>query len=357
MITPASINEVKNSPIFPVVNTYVHLKRKGANHIGCCPFHNEKTGSFTVSQAKNMYKCFGCGESGNAITFVMKKDVVDFPTAIKTIAKINNIKLEYEEIENKEEYQQRQTLYQQQYTAVEYAANFYQQQLLSLPTNHPVVQYLYSRGFTNYTIIKWKLGWCNESWQQITEKIKTYNLLNAANILGIVSTGKDGSHYDTFRSRIIFPIKNSTNQIVGLAGRWHPLTEKDKSFQAPKYLNTKSTPESIYQKEKELYGLHIAKHSIAKLNSCNTVEGYADVIAMHKYGQQNTVASCGTAFTEAQANKILSITKNITIFPDYEENKSGENAAIKNIDLLIQKEADVKMAIYNKKDIAELICA
>lgn len=337
MIAQSTIEQVRNASPVQVLSTYIKLVKKGVNYTGCCPFHNEKSPSFMVSDSKGIYKCFGCGKSGDVISFVMEHEKKDFIEAVEIIATIAGISVEYTKNEDKEKYTAIKTKQQQQHQAIAYAADFYHQQLLKLPEDHPVIQHLRGRGWNNYTIIKWNIGWASPEWRQITEPLINQNLYDAAHSIGIISTGKDNSHYDTMRSRIIFPIKNQNGQFIGLGGRWMPVTEKDRAYTASvKYINTKSDEESIYQKNSILYGLNKAMPQIKKRGFAWLIEGYADVISMHAYGDANAVGICGTSFTPAQAQLLKKYTSHVVIIPDNDSNNSGEKSAIRTLSILLQ---------------------
>lgn len=353
MIAAASIQQVRDIPIIDIISKYEILKIRGNQATCCCPFHSEKTPSFSISNTKSIYKCFGCGESGDGIRFVMQRQKLEFYPAIEEIAKDHNILLEY--IQNdSEEYKRIQTLTEQQNEAIAIAVDFYHEQLIKLPDDHIVKEYLKKRGFGNYIVGKWQIGWCSQEWRQLTEKLINKGLYEAAHTLGIIATGKDNSHYDAFRSRIIFPIQNQSGKYVGLGGRWMPVLEKDKSINAAKYRNTSSDENSIYQKSNILYGLSQASFYIKKQQFLYLSEGYADVISMHSYGDKNTIATCGTALTKEQAKIIKKYTDHVVILRDGDN--AGLSAAVKDLSVLIQEGIHVDIiTIPDKMDPDEYI--
>ncbi len=348
MISPASIQQVRDYPITQVIGQYIKVKQHGSKAVACCPFHQEKTPSFSISDTKQIFKCFGCGKSGDNIAFVMLHEHLEFIPAIEQIASKCGIALEIIEHPDPEAYKAQQTLQQQQSQAVQYAVDLYHAQLLKLPADHPVIQHLHARGWTKHTILKWRIGWCNEQWKQITSRLITDNLYEAAKAIGIVRTTADNSHYDAYRSRIIFPIESAQGKYIGMGGRWMPIIEKDLGNKsAPKYINSTSDANSIYQKSQVLYGLHHAAHAIRRLGFASLVEGYADTISMHAYGDTNTIGTCGTALTDDQAKLIKRHTKHIILLRDGDN--AGQKAAARDIPILLQQGIKVSVAQLPEK--------
>jgi len=343
MITQQSIQQVRDLSIIEVVSHYIKVKRQGSRATACCPFHQEKTGSFSLSDTKNIFKCFGCGKSGDGIGFVMDHERLDFIEAVTQIAAKCGIALEMSEPADPVKYKEQQTRQHQQAQCVQYAIEQYHQQLLALPADHPVITHLFNRGWNLHTIIKWKLGWCNPEWRQVTERLVNDNLYEAAKAIGIIRTGKDNSHYDAYRSRIIFPIENTQGRYIGLGGRWLPIQDKDLgNINAPKYLNSTSDDNTIYQKSNVLYGLHQAASAIKKRAFVWLVEGYADTISMHAWGDANTIGTCGTALTVQQADTIKRYAKQVVLLRDGDN--AGQKAAMRDIPILLQQGINVKIA-------------
>lgn len=347
MITKDSIQQIRDLPVIDVLSKYVKLKIRGNSATGCCPFHNEKTPSFNVSNVKGIYKCFGCGKSGDSIRFVMESQRLEFYKAVEQIAQDHGIALEMIEPEDPEKYRQQQTVEQQQLEVINRAINHYHENLLKLEEDHPVVQHLYQRGYNKHTIIKWRIGWCTPEWRQLTERLINDGLYEAAKILGIVKTGKDNSNYDGFRSRIIFPIQNAQGKFIGMGGRWLPIDISDQNFKAAKYYNTNSDPNSIYQKGSVLFGLNKAADAIKRLGFAWLVEGYTDVISMNAYGDANTIATCGTALTLDQAKMIKRYTNHVILLRDGDS--AGQKAAERDIPILLQAGLKASVAVLPEK--------
>lgn len=347
MINPASIQQVRDLPIIDVLSPYIKLKQRGNKATACCPFHNESTASFNVSNTKGIYKCFGCGRSGDAIRFVMETDKLEFIPAIEAIAKNNGIALEYTEPADPEKYKQEQTLLQQQLEVINRAAIQYHENLLKLPADHPVIRHLLDRGYTKHTIIKWRIGWCTPEWRQITERLINDGLYEAAKTIGIIrTTQKDNSHFDAYRSRITFPIQNAQGKFIGMGGRWMPIDANDITFKAAKYINSNSEAESIYQKSQTLYGLYYATAAIKRTGFTWLVEGYTDTISMHAYGDANTIATCGTALTMQQAQLIKKYSNHVILLRDGD--KAGQAAAARDLPILLQ--AGIKVSVGTLPD-------
>lgn len=359
MLTKNTIQAVRDAPLSTVISKYVTLKKKGVNYQGCCPFHTESTPSFTVNDAKGIYKCFGCGASGGVINFVMQHDKQPFLDAVKTIAELTGIELEYDKAYDAEKHaqqiKQKQTLSQVLANTVE----IYKQNLLNIINANgnmepQVYNYITSRGISKDVAIEWQLGWATTNWRNLTPELIADNNFEAAKQLGIIKTGKaDGSHYDGYRSRLIFPIQNQYGQYIGMGGRYLQINEADAGKDYPKYIN--STDSELYNKSKTLYGLHAASKSIKQTGYVNLVEGYMDVIAMHKVEACNTIGKCGTALTTQQAQIIKNYTNNVVIIGDADN--AGKAANIKDIITLTQAGLKVEIGeVPNQfKDVDELI--
>lgn len=315
-----------------VVQDFVSLKRRGTNLTGLCPFHNEKTPSFSVSPSKNIFKCFGCGRGGNAVNFIMEHEQFTYPEALRYLAKKYNIEIEEEEVseEYKEAQQQRDSLY----IVTDYAQSFFKHQLLHDDYGRSVgLSYLKERGFSEATIEKFGLGFAPAGGKTFTDAaLKKGFKLDFLQKAGV--TSKSG--YDFFRDRVQFPLHNLAGKVLGFAGRI--LTQKKK---APKYINT---PESdIYNKRKFLYGFYFAKQQIRVLDQCLLVEGYTDVISMHQGGLENVVASSGTSLTEEQIQLIRRFTQNVTIL--YDGDAAGVKAAMRGTDMLLRADMNVRVLL------------
>ncbi|HQV00023.1 MAG TPA: DNA primase, partial [Bacteroidia bacterium] len=341
MILKSSIDKViEIARIDEVVADYVSLKKRGSNLMGLCPFHNEKSPSFTVSPAKGFYKCFGCGKAGDSIRFVMDYEHVSYPDAIRQLAKKYQIELEETTVTDTEKLAE--TARENMFTVTAFAQKFYHQYLLDSEAGKAVAQtYFAERGFTDATIKKFQLGFAPEGWQQFTQEA----LQQQYSLPYLISTGltieKEGKHYDRFRDRVIFPIHNVTGRTIGFGARYlKPQTN------APKYLNS---PESdIYNKSKVLYGIHHAKKSIIQNDNCYLCEGYTDVISLSQAGIENVVASSGTSLTVDQIKLISRFTKNITVL--YDGDAAGIKASMRGIDLILQEGLNVRVVLFPDGD-------
>lgn len=333
MISPKSIEEVKNTvKIEEVIEDFVSLKRRGVNMLGLCPFHNEKTPSFTVSPTKNIYKCFGCGQAGDSITFIMEHEGYSYVEAIKYLAGKYQIPIEEKElsVEDIKEKQVKDSLF----IINEFAQEYFQNNLLNGREGRAIgLSYFKERGFSDETIASFQLGYANEDPKDLTDIAhrKQYNIDNMKKV-GLVS--KNG--YDFFRSRVMFAIQNLSGKVIAFAGRTLSTDKK-----TPKYINS---PESdIYNKRKILYGLYQAKQSIRKLDECLLVEGYTDVISLHQNGVQNVVATSGTALTEDQIRLIHRYTPNVKLL--YDGDTAGIKAALRGLDMILEQDMNVKLVL------------
>ena len=324
--------------IVDIVGEYVTLKRKGVNYVACCPFHNEKTPSFVVSPSKGVYKCFGCGKGGNAVTFVMEQESVSYPEALKMVAKRYGIEV-HEEALSEEELRRnddRESMFALNSWAADYFANFLHRD--SEGINVGLSYFRQKRGLTDATIKKFGLGFCPSKGDRMSQDAlaagyKQEFLLSTG--LSLVSE-RNGGLYDRFRDRVIFPVHNISGRIVAFGGR---TLRTDK--QVAKYQNS---PESeIYSKKRELYGLYFAKKAIQQLNFAIMVEGYLDVISMHQAGIENVVASSGTSLTTEQIRLLGRFTKNITVI--YDGDSAGIHASLRGIDMILKEGMNVRVVL------------
>ncbi|MBN4065908.1 DNA primase [Candidatus Amoebophilus asiaticus] len=342
MITKESIDKIfATAQIIEVISDFVTLKKAGINLKGLCPFHDEKTPSFVVSPAKEIYKCFGCGESGNAVSFLMKHEQFTYPEALKYLAKKYNIEIE-ETISVEEEKEEKNEI-ESLYIINSYAQKYYADLLLNNEEGKAIgYSYFKERGFDKETIDKFELGYGIDKWDAFTKEAARQgykqDLLEKAG-LSITSENKK-EPYDRFRARVIFPIHNLSGRVIGFGGRI--LKDDAKS---PKYVNS---PESaIYSKSKVLYGSFFARTAMRKADNCYLVEGYTDVISLHQAGIENVVASSGTSLTEDQIRLIQRFTKNITIL--YDGDAAGIKASLRGIDLILEKGLNVKIVLFPDK--------
>ncbi|MBK8484284.1 MAG: DNA primase [Saprospiraceae bacterium] len=333
MISQRSIEEViETARIDDVVRDFVDLKQRGANMIGLCPFHKEKTPSFSVSPTKNIFKCFGCGKGGTPVQFIMEAEQLSFPEAIRQLAKKYQITLE--ETNQKESSVEDRKETESLHIVNQFALDFYKHNLWENQIGQSVaLSYFKERGFLESTIKKFELGFAFDQQDSllIAAQKEAYKL-DYLQKLGLVTNHQK----DFFRNRVIFPIHNLSGKPIAFAGRILGSDPK-----APKYINSPET--ELYQKSKTLYGLHLAKKSIREKNQCILVEGYTDVMALHQVGIENAVASSGTSLTEEQVQSIKRITTNTTIL--YDGDPAGIKAAMRGIDLLILEGMDVKIVM------------
>lgn len=324
MIAQATIDKVREAAdIEQIVSKHVELKKHGQYLKGLCPFHEEKTPSFTVSNDKGIYKCFGCGASGDAVRFLQEKEKMEFHEAIQELAQETGTMMEYEGTDQSQQHRDERD---QIYRILAWAQQQFAAELRK--ADCPAHAYLQQRGWTDDIITDMGIGYAPEAWKTLTDTIIQTGWHETALKAGLINS-KNGNTYDVFRHRLIFPIYNRNGRVVGFGGR--SLPDADGNEQQPKYINSAESP--VYKKEKVLYGLGLAKKAIREANIAYLVEGYADVIAMHDYGYTNTVASCGTALTEAQARELAKHCSQVTIMRDGDD--AGQQAAMKDIDILL----------------------
>ena len=324
--------------IVDIVGDYVTLKRKGVNYVACCPFHNEKTPSFVVSPSKGVYKCFGCGKGGNAVTFLMEHESLTYPEALKMVAKRYGIEVHEKELSEEEvrRNDDRESMFALNGWAAEYFANYLRRESEGISIG--MSYFRQKRGLTDATIAKFGLGFCPAKGDRMTKDAlaagyKQEFLLSTG--LSLVSD-RNGSLYDRFRDRVIFPVHNISGRIVAFGGR---TLRTDK--QVAKYQNS---PESeIYSKKRELYGLYFAKKAIQQQDYAILVEGYLDVISMHQAGIENVVASSGTSLTTEQIRLLGRFTKNITVI--YDGDPAGIHASLRGIDMILKEGMNVRVVL------------
>ena len=321
--------------IVDVVGDFVTLKKRGANYIACCPFHNEKTPSFSVSPSKGIYKCFGCGKSGTAVGFVMEHESLSYVEALKYLAKKYHIEV-VEKEESAEDIAQRQRN-ESLLLVSEYAGNFFQESMNTPEGQAIAYQYFRSRGLEDETIRKYGLGWAPLSRKAFTEAARAAGYKEEF----LVETGlsiryDDGRLVDRFYDRVMFPIHSVSGRVIAFGGR---TLRTDKSV--AKYVNSPET--EIYVKSKSLYGIYFAKGEISRKDKCILVEGYLDVLSMHQLGIQNVVASSGTSLTVEQIRLVHKFTDNVTII--YDGDGAGIHAALRGIDLVLKEGMNVKIVL------------
>jgi DNA primase len=336
MISKETIDAIRDTArIEEVVGDFVMLKRRGVNMLGRCPFHNEKTPSFTVSPTKGIYKCFGCGVSGDSIKFIMEHEHFSYPEALRYVAKKYNIQIE--ETEASPEYMEEQSAREALFIVNQFAENHFIQNLWEHEMGKAVgLSYFHERGFDDATIKKFKLGFAIEEWDYFLKKATEAGYkLEYLKTLGLVTSGE--RTVDMYRGRVIFPIHNLSGRVVGFGARILKTTEK-----APKYIN--SPENDIYNKSKIVYGIFYAKTAIVKKNKCYLVEGYTDVISLHQAGVENVVASSGTSLTTGQIELVKRYTPNITIL--YDGDAAGIKASFRGIDMILENGMNVKVVLF-----------
>lgn len=337
MIKPETIQTIfDTAQVEEVVGDFVTLKKRGSNHIGLCPFHNEKTPSFSVSPSKGIYKCFGCGKAGNAVNFVMEHEHYSYPEALRWIAKKYNIEIEEEELteEKQLELDERDSMF----ALNSFVAKYFHTNIFESEQGKAIgLSYLKERGYIESTIRKFELGYAFDNWNDYS----THAQNNGYKKEVIVKTGlgieNESGLIDRFKGRVIFPIHNLTGKVIGFGGRTLSSSKK-----TAKYLNS---PESeIYYKSKVLYGIYFARTAIVKQDNCFLVEGYTDVISLHQNGIENVVSSSGTSLTVDQIKLIKRYTPNITIL--YDGDPAGLKASFRGIDLILEQGMNVKIVLF-----------
>ena len=342
MIPQETVNRILDAAqIVDVVGDFVTLKKNGGNYTACCPFHNEKTPSFSVSPSKGIYKCFGCGKAGTAVGFVMEHESMTYTEALKYLAKKYNIEV-VEKEETAEEIARRQRS-ESLFLVSEYAGKFFQESLKTPEGQTIAYQYFRSRGLEDKTIEKYGLGWA---------PVDRKSLSAAARAAGykeefLIETGlsikyDDGRLVDRFYDRVMFPIHSVSGRIIAFGGRTLKKEKVDKNGRTiAKYVNSPET--EIYVKSRSLYGIYFAKNEISRQDKCILVEGYLDVLSMHQLGITNVVASSGTSLTVEQIRMIRKFTNNVTII--YDGDGAGIKAALRGIGLVLKEGLNVKVIL------------
>lgn len=341
MISKDKIDEVKDrASIVEVVSSYLPLRKQGRNHIGLCPFHSEKTPSFSVSEEKKIFYCFGCHETGSVIDFMMKKEGVDFPEAVRSLAHRYGITIEESKPGVRDE---REALYE----ALTVAAAFYRQELAA-HTGVAARTYLQGRGYAGEILEEFHVGFARNNWDGLTNHLKKMGIpFDAASKAGLLVKKENGGWYDRFRGRIIFPIHDLRGRVVAFGGRALENAE-------PKYLNSPESP--AFKKGAVLYGLYQAKQSVMKEGAAIVVEGYFDLIAMHKHGFKNSVATMGTALTVEHIRLLK--TRASTVYALFDSDEAGKKAAIRSLELFLEEDLTCRAVVLpSAKDPDEFLAA
>jgi DNA primase len=342
-IDESTIQQIKSiASLTDVIGDYVSLKKKGANFWACCPFHGEKTPSFSISPSKGIYKCFGCGKSGDSIRFIMDIEGINYGEALRQLAKKYGIDIKEEEFSDEQLIRQNER--ESLLILLEHAKNFFVNQLKNTDEGKSIgLSYLKERGFSQSTIDAFDLGYSPEAWDALKIEIesKGFNekIIEESGLL--TQKNEKGNQFDRFRARVIFPIHNVSGKVIAFGGR---ILKSD--GKAAKYLNS---PESdVYHKSKIVYGISQAKSSIRTEDKCYLVEGYTDVISLHQGGIHNVVASSGTSLTQDQIRLIARFTNNIYVL--YDGDMAGIKAALRGMELILAEGLSVHLVVFPDGD-------
>jgi DNA primase len=337
MISKETIDKIFDTArIDEVVGEFVNLKKRGVNLIGLCPFHNEKTPSFNVNPARNIYKCFGCGKGGTSVNFIIEHEHLSYPDALRYLAKKYNIEIEEEQVSPEQEILRDEK--ESMLLINGFAQKYFSETLNESEDGKAIgMTYFKERGFSKDTIEKFQLGYSPDQWDAFT----THALKHGYKEEFLVKTGltikNDRGSFDRFKGRVMFPVHNLAGRVIAFGGR---ILKKDEK--TAKYLNS---PESeVYHKSKVLYGIYFAKKSIVEKDNCFLVEGYTDVISMHQSGIENVVASSGTSLTVDQIRLIGRYTKNVTVL--YDADPAGIKASLRGIDMILEEGLNVKVVLF-----------
>ena len=344
MIPQDTVNKILDTAqIVEVVSDFVSLKRRGANYVACCPFHNEKTPSFSVSPTKGIYHCFGCGKTGSAVRFVMEHESMSYVEALKYLAKKYGIEVREKE-ETAEEIASRQRR-ESLMLVLDYTERFFQESLRTQEGRNLGYAYFKSRGLEDSTIEKYGLGWSPMKGTALCEKaVEDGYKPEYLVATGVCIQKDDGTLVDKFRERAMFPIHTVSGRIIGFGGRTLRSDYKERNI--GKYVNSPQT--EVYDKRTTLYGIYFAKSEIARRDRCILVEGYLDVLSMHQLGITNVVASSGTSLTVEQVSLIRKFTENVTIM--YDGDAAGIHAAERGIGLCLKGGLNVRVVLIPDGD-------
>ncbi len=336
MIDHSTIERIFDAAqITEVVQEFVSLKKRGVNYLGLCPFHNEKTPSFTVSPAKGIFKCFGCGKGGNAVNFIMEHEHLSYPEALRYLAKKYNIEIEEKEVTAEEI--QKQNERESILVVTQYAARLFVENLFHGHEGMALgLSYFRERGFRDAVLHKFDVGYCNEKRDDFTQKALSAGYKTDYMVLSGLTIDREGYLFDRFAGRIMFPIHSLSGQVLGFGGR---IIRHDPK--AAKYVNTPET--EIYHKSRIVYGIFQARQAITREDRCYLVEGYTDVLSMHEAGVENVVASSGTALTQEQIRLIKRFTLNITML--YDGDPAGVKASVRGTDMVLEEGMNVRIVM------------
>ncbi len=343
-IDPQTIDQIKQAAdIVEVIGDYVSLKKKGANMWACCPFHGEKSPSFSVSPSKGIYKCFGCSKAGDSVRFIMDIEGIGYPEALKQLAKKYGIEIQ------ETEYTDEQVLAQNEreslFLVLNFAKNYFQNYLFESEDGKTIGQtYFKERGFNEATLKSFELGFSPKIWDGLTKNAQeagySLQILEKAGLTIIKKeeeTEVATKTYDRFRERVMFPIHNVAGKVIAFGGR---ILKADKN--QPKYVNSPET--DVYHKSNVLYGIYQAKNAIRTADMAYLCEGYTDVVSLHQAGIHNVVASSGTALTQEQIKLISRFSQNITVL--YDGDAAGIKASLRGLDMILEEGLNVKLAVF-----------
>ena len=342
MIPQDTVNQIlQTADIAEVVGEFVNLKKRGANLMACCPFHNEKSPSFSVSPAKGIYKCFGCGKGGDVVRFLMDLEGMSYPESLKWLARKYNIEVVEKILTDTE--MEAQNERESLFIVSEFAQNHFHKNLLETEEGQSIgLSYFTERGFSKPVIEKFNLGYAFTARETLYQEAKkagfSENVLDKA---GLIHIREDGGIADRFWGRVIFPIHNLAGKPIAFGARI-----LNKEAKAAKYINSPET--EIYHKSNIVYGIYQAKNAIRQKENCYLVEGYIDVISLHQAGIENVVASSGTSLTPEQIKLIGRFTENVTVL--YDSDAAGINASLRGIDLILEEGLNVKAVIFPDGD-------
>ena len=343
MIDQATIDRILDAAqIVEVVSDFVTLRKRGVNYVGLCPFHNEKTPSFSVSPSKGLCKCFSCGKGGNAVHFIMEHEQMSYPEALRYLAKKYNIEIKERELTNVEK--EVQSNRESMFIVNNFARDYFQNILKNHVDGRSIgLAYFRQRGFRDDIIDKFQLGFSTEGRDALAQEALRKGFKQEFLVkTGLCYETDDHKLRDRFWGRVMFPVHTLSGKVVAFGGR--VLSTENKKL--AKYVNS---PESeIYHKSNELYGIYFAKQAIVKQDRCFLVEGYTDVISMHQSGVENVVASSGTSLTPGQIRLIHRFTNNITVL--YDGDMAGIKASIRGIDMLLEEGMNIKVCLLPDGD-------
>jgi DNA primase len=341
VISQATIQQILSRiDIIEIIGSFVKLKKRGANYLGLCPFHNEKSPSFTVSPVKEIYKCFGCGKSGNTIGFLMEQEKYTYTEALRWLA--NKYNVEIEETETSPEFKIQQQAAESLYIINSFGQTFFSDKLFNSEEGQDIaLSYLKERGFREEIIRKFQIGFNPTARDEFTQAALAAQYNKEYLLKSGLVVQREDKLMDNYRGRIIFPVHNQSGKILGFGARIIKTNDK-----APKYINT---PENeLYVKSKILYGSYFARMAIDKADECLLVEGYTDVVSLHQAGIENVVASGGTSLTPDQLRLIKKYTSNLTII--YDGDSAGIKAALRGLDLALEESLNVKLVLIPDKE-------